>query len=335
MAINVYMTLFRNYNAEQLKRLEWKYHVMAYGLPFVVALSYVFIETSAKGKIYGPASLWCWIDIKWVALRVALCYAPAWVCIVVAFAIYIAAGHSIFTKRRQLRAFSSPARPQIIAVENPFTSFKTTEVHVTSELADIPHHDYRNIFSKVDDRGGPTSPDCGLGQYTVTINSAPLSPTLMSPTLGPKQAVATSSTSDKVLQQLQQRKHRAAMEANTAAWGYTKCAILFFVSLLVTWVPSSINRVYSLVHPDLISIPFTYASAVVLPLMGFWNFVIYVTTSWAACKLLFNSLFGGSKAKAAAARRLSKTVTEPRQVNLRKKSRSESLSDSMRGLASV
>lgn len=61
--------------------------------------------------------------------------------------------------------------------------------------------------------------------------------------------------------------------------------------------------------------------------------MIYVTTSWAACKLLANSVFGGGKAKAAAARRLSRSVTEPKRVNTGRKSRSESLSDSMRGLA--
>ena len=53
-------------------------------------------------------------------------------------------------------------------------------------------------------------------------------------------------------------------------------------------VPSSINRVYSLIHPSLVSLPFTYASGIVLPLMGFWNAVIYVTTSWAAVRLLFS-----------------------------------------------
>lgn len=62
--------------------------------------------------------------------------------------------------------------------------------------------------------------------------------------------------------------------------------------------------------------------------------MIYVTTSWAACKLLANNLFGGGRARAAAARRLSRSVAEPKQVNTVRKIRSESLSDSMRGLAS-
>ena len=37
----------------------------------------------------------------------------------------------------------------------------------------------------------------------------------------------------------QHKKNRAAMEANRAAWGYTKVAILFFISLLVTWVSTN------------------------------------------------------------------------------------------------
>ena len=55
-------------------------------------------------------------------------------------------------------------------------------------------------------------------------------------------------------------------------------------------VPSSVNRVYSLIYPGHVSVPFTYASSVVLPLMGFWNSLIYITTSWTACKLLFSNM---------------------------------------------
>lgn len=81
------------------------------------------------------------------------------------------------------------------------------------------------------------------------------------------------------------------MEANRAAFGYAKVASLFFVSLLVTWVPSSINRVYSLIHPNSVNVYYSYAAGIVLSLMGFWNSVIYVTTSWRACKTGFEHLF--------------------------------------------
>ena len=83
------------------------------------------------------------------------------------------------------------------------------------------------------------------------------------------------------------------MEANRAAYSYTFIASLFFVSLLVTWVPSSINRVYSLIHPEAVSVEYAYAAGVVLSLMGFWNSVIYIATSWRACKKLFGGVFSG------------------------------------------
>ncbi len=77
MAINVYLTVFKKYNAAQLRAREVRYHMVNYGLTFVVAFSYCFINTY-KGKIYGPAVLWCWISAEWDVLRIGLCYGPAW-----------------------------------------------------------------------------------------------------------------------------------------------------------------------------------------------------------------------------------------------------------------
>lgn len=55
MACNVYLTLFRRYNISQLRKLEWKYCIACYGLPFIPSFVYLFIETRARGKIYGSA----------------------------------------------------------------------------------------------------------------------------------------------------------------------------------------------------------------------------------------------------------------------------------------
>ncbi|KAL2174101.1 uncharacterized protein P884DRAFT_280492 [Thermothelomyces heterothallicus CBS 202.75] len=89
--------------------------------------------------------------------------------------------------------------------------------------------------------------------------------------------------------------HHESASSHSATWSYTKCAILFFSVLLITWIPSSGNRVYSLVHRDDVSRPLFYASAFVLPLQGFWNAIIYVVTSWAACKSLARSCLAGAK----------------------------------------
>jgi hypothetical protein len=86
---------------------------------------------------------------------------------------------------------------------------------------------------------------------------------------------------------------RRNFESHNAAWAYTKCAILFFSVLLITWIPSSGNRVYSMVNGGDVSKPLFFASAFVLPLQGFWNAIIYIVTSWAACKSLWGYCVAG------------------------------------------
>lgn len=232
MAINVYMTLFRKYNAQQLKTLEWKYHIMCYGLPFIVALVYLFIDTPARGKVYGDASLWCWISIKWVVLRIALFYAPAWAAIFTSFTLYVLSGREIFRKRQQLRAFHA-ASCHPLEIENPFTNFKTTEIEITHELAQLPFQtapEANNIFPHPDDVRTSRSPTSkGYDPYSINISSAPLSPSVATPSHGAPPTSGSPAT-------ITYRNNRVAMEANTAAWGYTKVALLFFVSLLITWV---------------------------------------------------------------------------------------------------
>jgi hypothetical protein len=67
-------------------------------------------------------------------------------------------------------------------------------------------------------------------------------------------------------------------------WAYTKVALLFAISILITWVPASINRVYGLRFPKNPSFALNIGSALVLPLQGFWNTVIYFSTSIGVCK---------------------------------------------------
>lgn len=61
---------------------------------------------------------------------------------------------------------------------------------------------------------------------------------------------------------------------------YLRTSFVFAISILITWTPSSINRVYSFVHPMRASYSLNLASAVVLPLQGVWNAVIFCATSW-------------------------------------------------------
>ncbi|KAF3921420.1 hypothetical protein ABW21_db0202311 [Orbilia brochopaga] len=83
---------------------------------------------------------------------------------------------------------------------------------------------------------------------------------------------------------------RRTMKANAAAWAYTRCAFLFFVGLIITWFPSSLNRVYGIIHPTDQQFGLYLTASLVLPAQGLWNFIIYITTSWGSCKLMWRDV---------------------------------------------
>lgn len=65
---------------------------------------------------------------------------------------------------------------------------------------------------------------------------------------------------------------------------YRKVAFLMFLSLVVVWVPSSVNRIYQIIVPAGESDILNVISAFVLPTQGMWNAIIYFYTSKHECK---------------------------------------------------
>lgn len=203
--------------------------------------------------------------------------------------IYIRAGREIYRKHKQLRElnYTSHYEPEPMPMNDAFST-KTTEVSVTSEIVtttqettiDLAPLGRAHRDSSVAGQSKPSA-------YSVSISAA-----------GPKETNGTSATAtassnsnsngDNFAQRSTRRK--ANHDSNSAAWSYTKCSILFFTAILITWIPSTANRVYSVVQADGASLPLEYMSAFVLPLQGFWNAVIYMTTSWKACKHLLDDI---------------------------------------------
>ena len=216
------------------------------------------------------------------------------------------AGREIFAKRHQLRSFAV-APTEVIgyaSLNNDPSRYRVTnEYSVTSEFAPSPM-DAAYVASEGKSSNSSDTSSNPKG-YSVKITSD-------RPSLPHKQ----SST---------QYKIKAAKEANRAASGYAKVASLFFISLLVTWVPSSINRVYALIHPGTIPIQYAYAAGIVLSLMGFWNAVIYIATSHRACRMLLSGVWKKDREEF-----FSKDVTELGS----RRSRVRSDGDSLEGLAS-
>ncbi|KAH8888787.1 family A G protein-coupled receptor-like protein [Thozetella sp. PMI_491] len=304
MAVNVYLTFYFKFDAQRLRRMEIPYLFCCYGIPFVVALAFIFVSSPSKGRMYGNAALWCWVSTEWDIFRIATFYGPVWIVILITFFIYIRAGREIYKKHKQLRNFSSHHEPETVVHEDPFSSIKTTEVFVTSEAADSNAIDLAPLGRRGSEAASASErKQAQNAAYSVTISSSkrpsgresygdislPIQPN------APSQAPAAPS---RPATQANPLRRRAAYEANNAAWSYTKCAILFFTAMLVTWIPSSANRVYSVIHAKDTSLPLEYMSAFVLPLQGFWNAVIYIVTSWKACKTLFSEMLPRPSPKA-------------------------------------
>lgn len=302
MAVNVYLTFYFRFDARKLRKMEIPYLFFCYGIPFVIALIYIFVRTDVRGMMYGNAILWCWIANGWDVLRIATFYGPVWVTIFVTFFIYSRAGGEIYRKHKQLKElnYTSHYEPEPSYMMDPF-SIKTTEVSVTSEVITSSEEGRVDLAS--------VSPRSPAAAYSVTISSdtkpgkvRDSSSYDITPTSLPAPTVAPAPKPSR-------KRRGATFEATNAAWSYAKCALLFFTAMLVTWIPSSANRVYSVMNVEEISLPLLYMSAFVLPLQGFWNALIYVVTSWKACTMLFEDihLFTATKTKPKVAEIISRT----------------------------
>lgn len=81
-----------------------------------------------------------------------------------------------------------------------------------------------------------------------------------------------------------------AIHPNKAALKYCKCALLFFIALIITWVPSTANRIYNIIEPNNTPFGIYLAAAAVLPLQGFWNACVYIATSTYAVRSLWQDI---------------------------------------------
>jgi hypothetical protein len=209
------------------------------------------------------------------------------VTILVTFFIYIRAGGEIYQKRKMLHNFSVPEPEPLSSFNDPYGSVKTTEVFVTSESVEGTPRGIGlgPLGSARRGSEASASPRAPGAAYSVTISSSKNKRESSGDVVLPIQSNVVAPPVPRP--NLTRRRN---YELNNAAWSYTKCAILFFTAILITWIPSSANRVYSVIHAKEVSTTLEFMSAFVLPLQGFWNAVIYIVTSWKACKTLVSDI---------------------------------------------
>ncbi|KAH7360395.1 hypothetical protein BKA65DRAFT_183996 [Rhexocercosporidium sp. MPI-PUGE-AT-0058] len=305
MALNVYLTFYWRYRAAQLKSLEKWYILFCYGVTFLLAFVLLWVTTKKRGSMYGNATLWCWISGDWDHYRMYLFYGPVWFICVCTILIYIRLFVTLVSNWRSISGFSRSSGPILPLYNEPITGIRTTDISFKSEPAahqpEVPLEDMPNRFLNQYPRpaastgrayncqitGGNSGPSGPLSVYSPT---SPYHGTIF-PT-DPKEKFTVNAnpvpTAPHVQPILSQRHN--SNNADNALKVMGAVALFFFFIMLITWIPSSANRLYTVVHPKQVSLVLEYAAACVLPMQGFWNCVIYMIVSHEAVGELWKNL---------------------------------------------
>ncbi|KAG5990325.1 hypothetical protein E4U43_004308 [Claviceps pusilla] len=294
MAVNVFLVFFNNADPSLFQHYTWVYCIICFGGPMVPAVVLVSVRGDPKGPMIGDAALWCWISPSWSIVRLYAYYIPIWICIMLSIIIYIAVGLYVFRRRNQLRNFEDPepmrgrANVSLSGSESRFSGEEIfprrnacygtafTEVNITVAEPDFdfegaptfpasvlraPSRVSRND-SQVEFRAIPTQ----TVETTCSYSGGPSNRTTRFGRLGTLTATASMK-----LKRLDPVK-----------MSYLRTSFIFALSVLITWIPSSVNRLYSLANQGQVSYSLSVASGCVLPLQGVWNAIIFFTTSWSS-----------------------------------------------------
>ncbi|KAJ5761785.1 uncharacterized protein N7511_005167, partial [Penicillium nucicola] len=262
MAVNIYLTFYRRYSAEDLKKLEKWYFAFCYGLPLILAIVLSVIKTAERGRVYGPALIWCSITEPWQFLRLVCFYGPVWVISSMTFVIYATAGVRIYRKHKALQRtqYAPPANRAINVT-------RSVSFDVTASA----------------DKGGTTEPAI---PYSACIES---------------QRSRSGSGLD-----IQAKK-------NHSMRSYFRYSFIFFIAMVATWLPSFINRIYGIIDPAKTIFGLNLAGAFVLSLQGFWNAIIYTSTTLPVFKAKWAHM---AKSRSLARRPVKTSTGEINDVSL-------------------
>ncbi|KAI6785232.1 Cyclic AMP receptor-like protein A-like protein [Emericellopsis cladophorae] len=305
MAVNVFLVFFFRAKPDSFQRWWWLYCIVCYGGPFCIALTLLVIRDDERGLVYGEATIWCWVDREWDDIRIYTYYMLIWICIVGSIGLYTAVGYLVWRTRNKVHSFSntllqhtsddsvknSPDCPPHLLSSRQFRlarqwsgSLKLPEVpcdgfygtvitevqifHTAATMPNPPSEPKRAALPSLDrdrtmadtvptQRQVPTVPS----QYSTFVTATPAQPMQKSP---------------------KEKKYMGLLAkfgiADPIKRAYLRTSVLFAISVLVTWIPSSMNRIHSW---RTASSPYGYhvATAAVLPLQGLWNAVIFFITS--------------------------------------------------------
>ncbi|KAF4275164.1 hypothetical protein CNMCM8812_002664 [Aspergillus fumigatus] len=304
MASNVYLAIFKHYDTRRLGMLEWKYLLFCYGVPFIPAFVYLFLSSESRGKVYGESVLWCWVSLRWDFLQIAVFYGPVWFIVLLILAIYIRVGVTIRRQRRELRKTAWP----VSEYATDITVLGDVDLHRTARS--VPLGSLQRLTNRERSPASTAASSHRIISREVRSPQNDDGPQNARPSIADSLSSNISPTST-TLSRYNYDLGQSETSTTPASAAYYKYAVLFFAALIVTWVPSSANRVYALAASNHYIFGLSCASSFALPLQGFWNSLIYITVSWKAIGTWFRQV-------GARARRTSSITFRPFQHPLRR-----------------
>ncbi|KAH7134234.1 hypothetical protein EDB81DRAFT_903036 [Dactylonectria macrodidyma] len=302
MSVNVFLVFFLNASPSTFRKYAWVYCFICFGGPMIPAIVLISIRDPEKGLVFGDAALWCWISTDWNLVRLYSYYIPIWTCIFLSIVIYVAVGYHVFHHRNQLRNLTQDHWEKGDASNSSPISSRATKASSEESLTHRPEFygtavtevQITSDFSKHRYRLGPAIPSAihvDVSHNRTRPWAIPLEADELEENVGQKtQRFETVCTSDRspnqqltVITRLRAVKSNASLKLkrlDPVKMAYLRTSFIFGFAVLITWIPSSINRLFSLTHGDRISFGLSVASGCVLPLQGVWNAIIYFTTSW-------------------------------------------------------
>lgn len=270
--------------------------------------------------VANQTQIWCWVTEEHKWLRLGLFYAPVWVVILATMLMYAVVGKNIWMNRvnnsyvqQQLdtgntgdtdgtfsslqkgklsRGLGSIVHTKEVSVETrPYTPAQEAASIVTGNDSNDNTNESRQVtrqasFSALHGQvvGAPSAPQPQQVNQPTPGQSASRQVSIAPPQSphpgGPSRNTYTTSISGTM-----SPMNTSAMRG---ARTYARVAILIFVVAIIVWVPSSVNRLYTFVHPPKFGL--NVAAAAVLPLQGFFNCVIYCFTSRQQLRTIWRGL---------------------------------------------
>ena len=208
------------------------------------------------------------------------------VAVLIAIIIYIMAGRHVYRKRAALDGFLNPFN------EDPFTTvILTTEVTITTSdrKPSLPDFSVHELDPPPPSRH-PSHPNLTPNNNEIENDFCPYTINI-STTPRPRPHPSRNSSSRPAIFRIPTYTRAAALsQDNAEAFLYARVAFLFFIALLITWVPSSVNRAYALAHPEHINFGLNFTSAFVFSIQGLLNCAVYMATSKSAVRGLWRNL---------------------------------------------